>query len=72
MNCAVCGAWCRGRQWWNRDTGYGLCVRCADWLKGRGEPAEETERLYGRRGEHYACDESEADHFRDVTKKVPL
>lgn len=46
--CAVCGVSTHGRQWWNRDTGYGVCVRCA-------EECHESEResLYGRRGEHW-------------------
>ena len=57
--CCCCGAETRGRQWHNRDTGFGLCPRCADWISTRrpfgGEPCSEAEmeRLYGRRGEHY-------------------
>lgn len=28
LNCATCGAGTSGRQWWNRDTGYGVCPSC--------------------------------------------
>lgn len=57
LYCAVCGALTRGRQWHNRDTGYGLCADSAAWLKGRGMSAEEMESLYGREGEHFNCEE---------------
>ena len=30
MCCSCCGADTIGRQWSNRDTGYGVCVVCAD------------------------------------------
>lgn len=58
MSCAVCGAYCRGRQWHNRDTGYGLCTECPAWLAGRGMDAAEMERLYGKPGVHYAVTEA--------------
>ena len=31
--CCCCNGETYGRQWYNRDTGYGLCSRCAD-LRG--------------------------------------
>ena len=33
MRCACCDGWCYGRQWHNRDTGFGLCGDCATWLR---------------------------------------
>lgn len=57
LECCVCGNETRGRQWSNRDTGYGVCERCA---------AEELEtistdkdmknfvRMYGYTGLHHA------------------
>jgi hypothetical protein len=33
--CSCCGAETRGRQWHNRDTGYGLCVSCIQALLWR-------------------------------------
>lgn len=58
--CCVCGAVTRGRQWHNRDIGFGLCERCADAPKVYASATDNDgsmERLYGRRGEHYcvAC-----------------
>ena len=44
-----------GRQWWNRDTGYGLCVKCIPFCE-RGETPESFQRLYGERGVHYAVE----------------
>jgi hypothetical protein len=28
LMCACCGGEAPGRQWWNRDKGYGVCARC--------------------------------------------
>lgn len=47
--CSCCGAWTKGRQWHNRDIGYGLCGECANRLKDK----EEMERCYGKEGYHY-------------------
>lgn len=55
--CSCCGAYAKGRQWPNRDTGYGLCPECADWIGKRGTDAEEMRRLYGERGVHYGIKE---------------
>lgn len=53
--CCCCGNETHGRQWWNRDTGYGLCVPCVEWLKDKED--EETMRLnYGEKGIHYAVE----------------
>lgn len=29
LRCCICGQDAKGRQWWNRDNGYGICGRCA-------------------------------------------
>jgi hypothetical protein len=50
--CACCGERTMGRQWWNRDTGYGLCVPCIPFVS-RKQTDEEVERSYGVRGVHY-------------------
>lgn len=69
MLCAVCGAATRGRQWHNRDTGYGLCERCPAWLAGRGVSADEMRDRYGARGVHYCVPqetpEQEAERLAD-------
>lgn len=30
LTCSCCGESTKGRQWHNRDIGYGLCKRCAE------------------------------------------
>jgi hypothetical protein len=58
LTCCVCGERCRGRQWWNRDTGYGLCEACADGIT-RSQSAEEHRQCYGIRGVHFAIPETD-------------
>ena len=60
MECAVCGEATKGRQWWNRDTGYGVCSKCIKWLretkKSTGKPRESEEQIrdyYGMEGIHF-------------------
>lgn len=53
LTCCCCGQVTRGRQWWNRDTGYGVCPKCADFIAERETP-EEMASAYGERGVHYA------------------
>lgn len=52
MLCSCCGAEARGRQWHNRDTGYGLCTNCIDFCH-RKETPESFRSLYGDRGVHF-------------------
>lgn len=51
--CACCGGDAPAKhQWWNQDTGYGICPRC--WLvvvEKEGE--EQATRSYGKYGEHH-------------------
>ena len=54
LTCCCCGAGTEGEQWHNRDTGYGLCLSCADWIEGRGMSSEDMQSAYGTRGVHYA------------------
>jgi hypothetical protein len=59
LECCCCGEATRGRQWWNRDTGYGICSRCIAWLrtpKENGQPRESEEQIrdyYGIEGTHF-------------------
>ena len=57
LHCCCCGAATRGRQWYNRDTGYGLCRGCVDRCS-RNETPEEVKSLYGVRGVHYDLPEN--------------
>lgn len=52
LDCCCCGCGARGRQWHNRDDGYGLCPGCIDYC-ARGETIESFERCYGLRGVHF-------------------
>jgi len=52
LTCCCCGAATRGRQWWNRDTGFGLCPECIALCSQRETP-ESFQRLYGDEGVHY-------------------
>lgn len=52
LTCCCCGTSTTGRQWHNRDTGYGLCQRCIERCT-HGEPHDEIVRRYGLRGIHY-------------------
>lgn len=55
MKCSVCGAAAgRWAQHWNRDTGWGICRDCVDWLKAKGYSDAEMKDLYGEPGVHYA------------------
>ena len=56
MECCVCGDDAgRFEQHWNRDTGYGICRRCVDWVRSRGETDAEILDLYGVEGVNYAA-----------------
>jgi hypothetical protein len=52
LTCACCGQWTAGRQWFNQDTGYGLCRKCAEYITAKEGP-EYTKSCYGIRGIHY-------------------
>jgi hypothetical protein len=52
MICCCCGAVTSGRQWHNRDAGFGLCVDCVDYCAKGGTPAD-FESCYGVRGVHF-------------------
>lgn len=52
LTCCCCGQETQGRQWWNRDNGYGLCEKCADIISHK-EDAEEMRSCYGTKGVHY-------------------
>ena len=57
LTCCCCGSETRGRQHYNRDTGYGLCVNCIT-LCSRNMMTKDMEDCYGVRGVHYDVQES--------------
>lgn len=52
LTCCCCDCTTVGRQWWNRDTGYGLCSGCAEHLLP-DTPDGALTREYGVRGYHF-------------------
>ncbi len=52
LSCCCCGNNTKGRQWYNRDTGYGLCADCVDFVN-KPPSAEAMRSNYGDRGIHY-------------------
>jgi len=58
LTCAVCGGNAPGRQWWNRDTGYGVCPTCFKEEVQRDGLYEAVLR-YGHPGEHHSLDAAE-------------
>ncbi len=52
--CACCGNTAPAlKQWWNRDTGFGVCGRCVAWQLARGEKPETIKDHYGESGVHW-------------------
>lgn len=52
--CCVCGDDAgHHEQHWNRDTGFGICRSCVDWVKSRGMSDEEILSNYGVEGVNY-------------------
>ena len=52
--CACCGGEAgRWKQWFNQDTGFGVCSACVEWQKARGETVERIKELYGFEGANW-------------------
>lgn len=57
MTCCVCGSDAgRWAQHWNRDTGYGVCVTCVQWVRSKGDTDAEITDLYGREGVNWGAE----------------
>lgn len=53
LTCCCCGEQTRGRQWHNRDLGYGMCGKCIAWVRARGMSEAEIRDLYGIEAIHF-------------------
>lgn len=58
--CCCCGELTPGRQWWNRDTGYGHCNACTERYDMNTKLGE-TNECFGRKGYHYYINEKVDD-----------
>ena len=61
LTCCCCGQETLGRQWWNRDTGYGLCAKCAEHIstsRGYKDDPIDFELCYGKKGIHHSLEEN--------------
>jgi hypothetical protein len=56
LGCNCCGGYTRGRQWWNRDSGYGMCVECIAYVRKQGMGEDEIREYYGVEGIHWGVD----------------
>lgn len=52
LKCACCGTGTFGRQWHNRDRGFGLCSDCIEFA-AEGISEDEMRDCYGVKGVHY-------------------
>lgn len=55
LKCSCCGDTTAGRQWWNRDKGYGLCDHCIPFASNRMSDIEFAQ-CYGIKGNHYGLE----------------
>lgn len=54
MTCCVCGEDAgRWHQHWNRDTGFGICMKCIGWVRSRSVTEAEIADLYGEEGVNF-------------------
>lgn len=58
LTCCCCGELTEGRQWWNRDNGFGLCKSCADRISLK-EDEDTMKSCYGIKGTHYYLENEE-------------
>ena len=57
LECNCCGGRTRGRQWHNRDIGYGMCTDCIAHVRAKGMPESEIQDLYGFEAVHWGIPE---------------
>lgn len=59
LTCCCCGNGLFGRQWWNRDDGFGICNGCIAWQRNRDVSEAELQNLYGKEGLHWNLSQEE-------------
>lgn len=58
--CCCCGRYTKGRQWWNRDHGYGICPLCIAEEKRRNDVIG-IKSAYGEKNVHYFENEGDGN-----------
>ena len=56
LTCSCCGEPTQGRQWYNRDAGFGVCVPCSEMIEKK-ETREYMHECYGVKGVHYSIEQ---------------
>lgn len=64
LRCCCCGGGTRGRQWWNRDIGFGLCDDCIAFVGVADVAVGDTAQSYGIRGQHWDIYNQEREHAK--------
>lgn len=59
MTCTCCGAYYRGRQWWNQDTGFGLGDCCVKYCGVAPDGGESS--CYGVPGIHFLIEQAKPE-----------
>lgn len=59
LTCCCCGELTQGRQWWNRDNGFGHCNSCTDRYDQDTKIGERND-CFGIKGKHYYLKEKHA------------
>ena len=65
LTCCCCGDIAVGRQWWNRDKGFGLCTNCVGFCQAEG-----SNDCYGIEGVHYNLSADVAASFSEIKRKA--
>ena len=68
--CAICGNEAHGKQWWNRDKGYGLCLDCAAKWVMKHTTIDEFTKSYGHPGTHWGRNNPELAKYIVAQAKI--
>lgn len=70
--CTCCGGYAGSyKQWWNQDTGYGMCKSCADHILSKGRMSvQEFTSAYGKANIHREQSDFEASQVAGMQSTV--
>ena len=61
LTCAVCSKETKGQQWFNQDTGFGLCDSCIPFVQKYEAYPGELKQSFGIAGTHFGILQLEAE-----------